>query len=139
MQLHGMSPKETQRLVNWYWGNIPKDAWAIIAAWDDKARDAAREITESIKDFSDKDKKAQFADKWNDWLKENPPPNEVDDINRYQLSQGKKPVNWEEVAKWDLPKLDDIEKYKDFDFSKIMDPKVYEYYKKLEEDDDDDK
>jgi len=134
MQIFGLSQKETMELVKWYWDDMPRDHWSIIAAWDDKAREAAREITESIKEFSDKDKKVQLENKWKDWLKENPPPKEVDDIQRYQLSQGKKPIKVEDVKNWSMPTID-VDKVKNKDYEKIIDPKILKFFEDMEDDD----
>lgn len=95
----GQKDSEIRDRVKEQWSDVFIPDWSVIERWDTSLRQAAIEIAKSIESLPEKDRAEQWKLKLEDWLKNNPMPEEADTVRRLNLSRGIKPITPEQMAK----------------------------------------
>jgi hypothetical protein len=99
---HPPGKKNAERIraiVDQEWNADGPNFWYVMHEYEEAITKAKKEILDSIKDMSDKDKVEQFKIKMDEWMEINPPPREWDDYRRRFIAYGLKPLS-------ELPKPD---------------------------------
>lgn len=117
----------TKFVESWWENQNFPFVYEQIDHWDQEALKAAREIELSISSMPENEREAEHKIRWNNWLKDNPKPLILDQIERYDLSRGIKPFTKEQIE--DLENFINF-KWSEEDMEKLVDPKLIEKLQK---------
>ena len=133
----GQSWTEIFELVDSFYSEKSDETfhWEIVDGWDQAVLAAVNEIRQSVSSLPGNERNIQSEARWKDWLKNNPKPLQVDQMERFDLSRGLKPISAEDIRdaldNWDKAEKSFFERLKDPEVVKQVEAKVEKIMEKI--------